>query len=226
MKRQWQTIGALAALFGALAYCVGFVFMLGVLGPALKGLEAPGQKLVVLLGMAPWITSWYIVIYVLFGVALTVLVVVLHEALAGAGSLKMKVASAFGLMWAGMVIAAGMLGCIALATAGKLHAQYPEQAVTAWHTLSAVQEGLGGGIEVVGGLWLVLVSLSARALSCFPRWLNFLGIGVGVAGLLTVLPPLTDLGAVFGVGQIVWFSWLGIVLLNAARSAPAASRLP
>jgi hypothetical protein len=40
-----------------------------------------------------------------------------------------------------------------------------------------------------------------------------------VAGLLTVVPALEMMAFVFGLGQIVWFVWLGIVLL---RSDPSA----
>jgi hypothetical protein len=36
-----------------------------------------------------------------------------------------------------------------------------------------------------------------------------------VAGILTVVPALGDVGgAVFGLGLIGWFFWLGIVLLR------------
>jgi hypothetical protein len=49
---------------------------------------------------------------------------------------------------------------------------------------------------------------------------NYLGVVIGVAGALTVVPPLEDLTAMFGLGLIVWFTWLGIVLLRSA-SEPA-----
>lgn|GEM_PF-1982155 len=49
-----------------------------------------------------------------------------------------------------------------------------------------------------------------------PRALNYLGVVIGVAGILTVVPALEVLGAVFGLGLIVWFVWLGIVVLRAA----------
>jgi hypothetical protein len=52
--------------------------------------------------------------------------------------------------------------------------------------------------------------LRARAL---PRLLIYLGVVTGVAGILSVL-ALTDLQAVYGVGLIIWFAWLGIVMLR------------
>jgi hypothetical protein len=47
-----------------------------------------------------------------------------------------------------------------------------------------------------------------------PKALNWLGAMVGGAGLVTALPGLGELGAVFGLGLIVWFVWLGIVMLR------------
>jgi hypothetical protein len=41
-----------------------------------------------------------------------------------------------------------------------------------------------------------------------------LGVAVGTAGILTVAPPLTEVGAVFGLGQILWFAWIGVLMLR------------
>lgn len=40
---------------------------------------------------------------------------------------------------------------------------------------------------------------------------------VGVAGVLTVVPPLGELGAVFGRGQILWFAWIGSFMLRRSQ---------
>jgi hypothetical protein len=57
-----------------------------------------------------------------------------------------------------------------------------------------------------------------------PRALNYFGVLVGVAGLLTVVPALLDVVVmVWALGQIVWYVWLGIVMLRGGGSA-AASR--
>jgi hypothetical protein len=53
--------------------------------------------------------------------------------------------------------------------------------------------------------------------------LNFWGLVVGVSGLLTVVPGLDGLGAVFGLTQIFWFLALGLVLLRRSRSEPVDS---
>ena len=73
---------------------------------------------------------------------------------------------------------------------------------------------LTSGNEIVGGLWVLLVSWAALRVGGLPRALNYLGVVSGVAGLITVVPVLGELGAIFGLGLIVWFVWLGIVMLR------------
>jgi hypothetical protein len=44
---------------------------------------------------------------------------------------------------------------------------------------------------------------------------------IAVAGILSALPGLGDLGMIFGLVQIVWFVWLGICMLRPSPSAAA-----
>lgn len=95
----------------------------------------------------------------------------------------------------------------------------PEQAAEHWKILDTVEEGLGGGNEIVGSLWVVLLSWAALRSAIGPRVLNFLGLVIGVAGLATIVPVLSDTAAaIFGLGFIVWFIWIGIVLLGRRSS--------
>ena len=43
---------------------------------------------------------------------------------------------------------------------------------------------------------------------------EILGVLVGAVGVLTIIPSLNALVGVFGLSQIIWFVWLGIVLLR------------
>jgi UPF0716 family protein affecting phage T7 exclusion len=46
----------------------------------------------------------------------------------------------------------------------------------------------------------------------------------GLAGILTVVPTLEVLGAVFGLGFIVCFAWVGIVMLRGGQSVAYVKR--
>ena len=112
-----------------------------------------------------------------------------------------------------------------LGRVGDLHATDPAAAEPVWSALDSVQNGLGGGNEIAGGVWVLLISWAALQTGALPRWLNYLGLMAGLAGLVTVIPPLEAVGAVFGIGLIVWFVGVGVVLLreqnpNQATSSP------
>ena len=163
----------------------------------------------------------YFLMYVVFGVLLAVLVIGLHERLKHTNNPVVTIGSVFGVIWVGLVIASGMISNIGLAHAIGLMDTSPEKALDMWTTVSAITISIGGGNELVGGLWVLLISAAAIQEGWLPRTLNYLGYFVGIAGIATIYPDelFTE---IFGVTQIVWFIWLGICLLtqkNANRVA-------
>ena len=118
----------------------------------------------------------------------------------------------FGVIWVGLVIASGMIANIGLAAVIKLSVNEPEQAMSLWLTVNIIVEGLGGGNEVVGGFWLLLLSCAALKSQQFSKTLSYFGLFIGLAGIMTIYPAdvLTE---IFGMGQIVWFVWLGTSML-------------
>ena len=82
--------------------------------------------------------------------------------------------------------------------------------------------GLGGANEAIGGIWILLISWAALRTGELSKVLNYLGVVVGVAGIISIVPALGELFIyIFALGQIVWFVWLSIVLLrnNPSRAA-------
>jgi hypothetical protein len=63
-------------------------------------------------------------------------------------------------------------------------------------------------------MWTLLVSIAALRSGGLPKALNILGLFVGAVGTITIIPSLNDMTGLFGIGQIVWFVWLGMVLLR------------
>ena len=84
-----------------------------------------------------------------------------------------------------------------------------------------VPEALVGRVEVVGGIWILLVTWGALRAGRHPRALNYLGVVVGGAGVLSLFPALEVLGSGFRLGEMVWFGWLGIFVLRSSQSAVA-----
>lgn len=212
-----QKFGGLAALYEAAAYIFGFWLFLGYLDSS--GYEGAAGKAAFLAETQSAQYIGNIVIYTLFGVFLVVLSLALHERLKARAEPLMQIATVFGFIWAGLVIASGMISVVGAETVITLNATDPEQAGALLLSISTIQEGLGGGVEVVGGVWLLLLSIAGLRGGGLPAALNYLGILIGGAGVLTIVPPIAEIGAaIFGLGQIIWFIWVGFVLLTSKRT--------
>ncbi|WP_025743530.1 DUF4386 family protein [Aquimarina pacifica] len=154
-----------------------------------------------------------LVCYVVFGILLAVLVLALHQRLKNYSSSFSKLAFVFGIIWVGLVIASGMIANIGLKSVIETGIKHPENAMQIWSTISVISEGLGGGNEIVGGIWVLLLSGIAIKGNLFSKPLVFLGIIVGIAGVLTVY-PLDLFTEIFGISQIIWFLWIGIFMIR------------
>lgn len=210
-------MGGIAALYEAAAYLVGIVFFIFVVD--YSGVVDPVQTVALLVDNQVSMYIMTLFVFVVFGVFLVVLALALYDRLKASSPAMVQTATVFGLIWAGLVIASGMIFIIGMDTVIDLYGQDPAQAATVWLAIDSVFDGLGGGVELVGGIWTLLVSWAALRAGELPRTLNYLGVVIGVVGILTVAPALEVLTDVFGLSQIVWFVWLGIVMLRGSPSA-------
>ena len=216
MTNNLQKMGGVAALIEAAAYVVGFGLYLTLLDSS--DYVGPVRKVAFLVDNQGIIYIGNLFIYVVFSAFLVVLALALYERLKADSPALAQTATAFGLIWAGLVIASGMIFNVGIGTVVDLYGKDPAQAASLWLAIGSVQEGLGGGNEIVGGLWVLLVSWAALQGGGLPKALNYLGVVIGVAGILTVVPTLDVLTDVFGLSQIVWFAWLGIVMLRSSQA--------
>jgi hypothetical protein len=230
MMESLQRVGGVAALIMAATWVVGFAVFLGVLAPA--GYFDEGinhvEKATILADNEILVSIGYLVPFVVFGIFLVVLALALYDRLKAGLPAMAQTATIIGLIWAGLVIASGMVANVGIGRVVDLHGSDPEQAGSVWLAIETVVLGLGGGNEIAGGVWVLLIAWVALRAGELPRALNYLGMVAGGAGILTVVPVLEVLGAVealglvFGLGLLVWFVWLGIVLL---RESPRGSAM-
>ena len=209
-----QRVGGIAALAAAGTFLFGIVLFATLLTDYTTGDPTPEESVAFLVDNQATLYIWNLVIFIVFGIALVPLVLMLRERLKPESPGLARAAGAFGLIWAGLVLAAGMVSNIAIGTVADLADTDPAAAAPVWSALDSVENGLGGGNEIAGGVWVLLVSWAALTTAVLPRALNYLGLTAGVAGLVTVIPALEAVGAVFGIGLIIWFAWLGVLLLK------------
>lgn len=211
----FQRVSGLAAIAAGLTYVIGFWVYFSILGPANYGSPALPAAVHVqfLVDNQALMTVWNQIIYVLNAVLMVLIVVGLHQRVKASGALG-QTASAFGLIWAGFILATGMLENIAIAQIVRLAAQDMDAAASVWRSVTIVSAGLGGGNEITGGLWIFLLSLAGFQTRAIPLPVTLLGIVVGGAGIASTLPVLASVAnMIFGLGFIVWFVVTGVALL-------------
>lgn len=210
-----QRWGAWAGAICAATYIFGFVMILAVLADTgIGSADAEQAAVVAYIAEHPGVMSvWYLSIYVLNGLALAVLVLALAQHVSERSPDLSQLVRAFGLMWATLIIAAGMAANVGLSKVVALHATDPVAAIALWDIVELIENGIGGGNEVLGGVLAILTSFAILATPQPSRTFAGFSLFIGVAGLLTLFHPLQDVaGAVFGLGYILWFLWIALIL--------------
>lgn len=205
--------GGFAAFYLAIAYLVAMPYFLVVVN--YPSVVDPAKKVVMLAEHHASMQAMYLVTYVIFGIVLAVLSLTLYRRLKDGAPAMMQAATAIGLIWAFALIASGMIFNSGMDAVVSLHGSDPAQAVHTWQAIEPVAQGLGGANgELLGGLWVLLVSWAALRAGGLPKMLSWLGVAIGAAGVLSVVPVLRDAAYVFGLLQIAWLVWLGVVLMR------------
>jgi hypothetical protein len=197
-----QKVGGFAALYLAVAYLIAMpYFLLFVKYPDVVD---PAEKVALLADHHASMLVMYLVTYVIFGIVLAVLSLALHRRLKDRAPVLAQVATAVGLIWAVVLVASGMIFNAGAAAVADLHGTNPDQAISAWQAIEPVAQGL----------WVLLVSVAVLRTGGLPKVLGWLGVVIGTVGLVSVVPALRDAAYGFGLLQIVWFVWVGIVMLR------------
>ncbi|MEA3642651.1 MAG: hypothetical protein VBE63_22315 [Lamprobacter sp.] len=165
----------------------------------------------------------YVLGYFIFGGFLLIVVQAVHQRLKVAVSALLNSASIFGLIWVAFMMGSGMLAIVGLHTMVSLHQNGSVDSTTLFYVYTTTVNALGGGIELLGGLWMLLLSAAAWNQQQLPMAFNSIGIAVGVLGVLTIYRGVPALKVGFGFGQVIWFVWLGFLLLGSAKDAPTAT---
>jgi hypothetical protein len=216
-----QRMGGAAAVIHGAAYLVSIIFFLVLLSPNLNA--DTDEYLAFVVDNQVLMRVGILIAYWLTGGTVVVLALALHERLKNGAPALMQVATVFALIWAGLCIASANLMINDFGIVAKLYRDDPVQAKTVWSALEAVENGIVSGNEIIGSLWVLLLSRAALRTGELIRRLNRLGIALGAAGIFTsllsfVLPETKDLIMIFGFGMIFWSIWVGTFMLRASLS--------
>lgn len=211
-----QKWGAAAGFGAAATYIFGFVLLLTVLAGSGYGMADADPATVVsfVTSERTLMTWWYTIIYLVNGFLVALLAIVLADIFKPLAPTLATVTQVFGALWATLVVGAGMVANVGNEVVAAQYASDPEGAVLMWQIFSGVENGLGGGNEIAGAVWALVAGAAMLRTALMPKSLGYFSLVIGASGLLTLVPALNDTaGSVFGLGYIVWFAWVGTVLL-------------
>jgi hypothetical protein len=217
--------GGIGGLIAAVTFIFGIALFVTSLSDYTEGDATVAESVDFLVGHQSTLFAWYFVIFLVFGVAIVPLARALHRRLADVSPQLADIGAIFAYIWAGLMFATGMISNIGITAVADLEETDPAAAAALWSAIDTVTEGLGGGNELVGGMWILLVSLAAWGTGRLPTGLNVLGLVSAAAGLVTLVPGLSDVGMIFGLGSIAWFAWIGIVLLRHPAATAAVAEV-
>lgn len=208
-----QRAGGLAAFYLATALLLAMPYFLLVV--KYQDAVSPADKVAMLANHHASMQAAYLFTYVVFGIALAVLSLTLHRRLKAGAPAMAQAATALGMIWACVLVAGGMVFNSGMDAVVALHGTDPLRAAQIWQAIEPVAQGLGGANgEILGGMWILLASWAALRAGGLPRSLSWFGLVIGAVGVLSVIPVLRDATYVFGLLQILWLIWLGIVMMR------------
>jgi hypothetical protein len=220
-----QKWGGIAAITEAGTYIFGFVLFFGILDSS--GYDTPERYLEFVIQNRDILFTGYLVSGILFSIALIVLVQAVYQRFKQASPELMKFTAIIGYLWVGCVLFSSMIFLTSLDALASYHTTNPVHALTINRTINIVVDALGGGIELIGAIWVLAISYVGIKFRIYSRVLHYWGTLVGVSGVLTIFSGLSFLSsnpffeattAIFGLGQILWFVGLGVIMLREPQS--------
>lgn len=214
----------IASIFACLSFIIGF----SIFSTTLYDLEDDDvgitEKLEVLKDNEKVYYLSNMILYILFGVAQLILAIGLAQSSKRHFPATAPISQGLGIIWSTLVMAAGMIGNIGAQEVLDILDEDPEGAAALWTVVRTIHSGLGGGNEIVAGFWVLFAGwsyfmgrIAIKKVTLMDRIVFGICNIAGCAGILSTVPVLADSSVVtFGVGMIVWYALMGILLV--ARS--------
>jgi hypothetical protein len=208
IKRTQSIIGIASSLYMALAYLAGIIIFIVVL--RYPELTEAIDKVKIIIEMKSMMFLTNLIMYVLFGPVLVLFILFLKSMLENNESILVRFSAITGFIWAGSLTASGMIANGSIEPITRLFSDNPDQAIYLWQMLDIVSLSIGNGNgEILGGLMTLGFGIAMLKDKNFFRGLGVFGIIVGAVGIVSLIPALVDLAAVFGILQLVWFVLTG-----------------
>lgn len=219
---QLTFLAGIAFIGMALCYITLFVLYGAVIDMPIEATTA--QNIAYLIENKGLFNLSYILGYIAFACLLCFCVYVTSCLYQQASKTTMAMASLFGYFWVVVLLCTGMIGISANELLASQNLTHPATAEVIFHTRNLMTESLGGGIEFIGGVWLLLLALASLRHKLLSTPLTLFTLVKGAIGVVTLFCTDSLLREMFGVTGIIWFIWMGIVLLKKRDQCSSVSQ--
>lgn len=213
-QRQLTRFAGVAFIGMALCYITLFVIYGGFLSTPAEANTA--EKIAYLIENKALYNFTYVLGYVFFSCLLCFCVYVVGQLTATASKTTTAMMNLFGYFWVVVLLSTGMIGVSANELLAVLNTSNPGAAEVVYYARMLMTESLGGGIEFIGGVWFVLLGVIGWRHGFLSKPLVVFTVIKGAIGVATLFSAESILRELFGVTGIIWFVWMGVVLLKKA----------
>lgn len=209
--RYKQRQGIIAAFTCAACFILGLCLIFIIAPDFNDGAE---QRLRTLSEYSASMQLWYFLVYVVFGLSVLALSLALLKAPDREHNLLEQMTTLMSFLWSCYIFASGFIAILSIEFMfGSL---FPTDQNTSevWQEIYNIQVGLGEGAEWVGAIWVVLINTCLLRAQRLDKKVIIFGYFISIFGFCTLIPSLQELGAMFGLLQILWFISVGFILLK------------
>ena len=156
----------------------------------------------------------YILGYVLFACLLCFCVYVVGGLYQQVSKPAMAMATLFGYFWVVVLLCTGMIGISSSELIASLSTTNPAAAEVIYYARVLLIESLGGGIEFIGGVWMLILGAVSWRNGLLSKALTIFTLVKAAIGILTLFCADSILRDLFGITGIIWFIWMGIAMIK------------
>ncbi len=198
----FKKFAVVSAVYGGFSYIAGMFVYLVLLGDDGATTAAEQVAFVNQNAFLMHITTLHI--YILFSVGIITIAVYGYLKLKSIQPVLALLSLISGVIWSTLLVASGFISMAF--TSALMSGVATDSLVTAWSAVKIIGDALGGGNELIGGVFTGLLSLALFKAHLSTMCTSGLGLIVFVGGFISALPYLADVGiGIFVISQILWF---------------------
>jgi hypothetical protein len=198
----FKKLATISAVYGGLSYIGGILVYLVLL--KYDSATSAAEQLAIISNNSVLVHVTTLHIYVIFSFGIIFLATYLYLKLKHEQPVLSLLSLITGVIWATILIASGFISMAV--TTLLMNGTAASELSSAWQAINIISDALGGGNELMGGVFTGLLSLAMYKARFSGMATSILGALVFIGGTISALPYLADIGIeIFVISQILWF---------------------